>query len=55
MPRLYPRQHPRMASVDEPEDAEPDDQETGTDLDLLLPFDDYEQQRERKDDHEHRQ
>src|SRR6266540_6968478 len=53
--RSYPRQHPRMASVDEPEDAEPDDKETGADLDLLLPFEDDEQQRERKDHHEHRQ
>jgi len=42
-----------MASVDEPEDAEPDDQETGADLDQLLPFDESEQQREGKDHHEH--
>jgi hypothetical protein len=53
--RSYPREHPRVASVDKPEDAEPDKQQTGADLDLLLPFDDYEKQRERKDDHEHRQ
>src|SRR5262249_48412157 len=53
--RSYPHQHPRMASVDEPEDTEADDQQTGADLDLLLPFDDYEQQRERKDHQEHRQ
>src|SRR5262249_41286704 len=51
--RSYPRQHPRMASVDEPEDAEPGHQETGTDLDLLLPFDNREQQREGKYHHEH--
>src|SRR5262245_54301559 len=51
--RSYPRQHPRMASVDEPEDAEADHQETGADLDLLLPFDDGEQHRERKGHHEH--
>ena len=51
--RSYPRQHPRMAPVDEPEDAEPDDQETGADLDLLLPFDEGDQQREGKDHHEH--
>jgi hypothetical protein len=29
-----------MTPVYKPEDAEPDDQETGADLDLLLPFDD---------------
>jgi len=32
----YPRQHPRMASVDEPEDPEPDNQQTGADMDLSL-------------------
>src|SRR5262249_13546817 len=53
--RSYPRQHPRMASVDEPEDNEPDDQQTGADLNLLLPFDNREQEREGKDHHEHRQ
>ena len=53
--RSYPRQHPRMAPVDEPEDAEPDDQETGTDLDLPLPFDEGDEQREGKEHHEHRQ
>ena len=42
-----------MAPVDEPEDAEPDDQETGPDLDLLLPFDEGDQEREGKDHHEH--
>jgi hypothetical protein len=51
--RSYPRQHPWMASVDEPKDTEPDDQQTGGDLDLLVPFDNHEQQRERKDHHEH--
>src|ERR1700730_14462050 len=51
--RSYPRQHPRMTSVDEPKDAEPDHEETGADLDLLLPFDEGDQQRERKDHHEH--
>ena len=30
----YPRQHPRMALVDEPEDAETNDQEAGADQDL---------------------
>jgi hypothetical protein len=28
-----------MARVNEPEDAEPDDQEAGADLDLSLPLD----------------
>src|SRR5262245_31228221 len=51
--RPYPRQHPRMASVDEAEDAEPDHQQTGADLDLLLPFDESEQKREGKKHHEH--
>ena len=51
--RSYPRQRPRMAPVDQPEDAEPDDQETGADLDLLLPFNDGDQQRKGKDHHEH--
>jgi hypothetical protein len=32
--RSYARQHPRMAPVYEPEEAEPDDQEAGADLDL---------------------
>ena len=53
--RSYPRQHPRMAPVDEPEDAEPDDQEAGADLELSLPLDKGDQQREGKDHHEHRQ
>src|SRR5437588_144400 len=48
----YPGQHPRMASIDEPEDTKPDDQQTGAYLDLLLPFDDDEQQREGKNAHE---
>src|SRR3954453_9671177 len=41
-------QHPRMAPVDEPEDAESDDQETGANLDRLLPFDEGDQQRKRQ-------
>ena len=53
--RSYPGQHPWMAPVDEPEDAEPDDQETGTDLDLPLPIDKGDEQREGKEHHEHRQ
>ena len=42
-----------MAPVDEPEDTEPDDQEAGADLDLSLPFDEGDQQREGKDHQEH--
>ena len=42
-----------MAPIDEPKDAEPDDQETGADLDLLLPFDERDQQCEGKDHHEY--
>jgi hypothetical protein len=42
-----------MAPVDEPEDAEPDDQETGADLNLLLPRDEGDQQREGKHHHKH--
>jgi len=42
--RSYPRQHPRMAQVDEQEDAEPHDQEAGADLDLSMPLDEGEQQ-----------
>ena len=53
--RSYPRQHSRMAPVDAPEDTEPDDQEAGTDLDLSLPLDEGDKQREGKDHHEHRQ
>jgi hypothetical protein len=41
--------HPRMAPVDEPEDTEPDDQEAGADLDLPLPFDEGDEQREWKE------
>jgi hypothetical protein len=44
-----------MAPVDAPEDTEPDDQEAGTDLDLSLPLDEGDKQREGKDHHEHRQ
>jgi hypothetical protein len=38
-----------MTPVDEPEYAEPDDQEAGADLDLALPMDESDQQGERKD------
>src|ERR1700744_709377 len=50
--RSYPRQRPRMATVDKPEDTEPDDQETGADLDLPLPIDERDQKREGQDHHE---
>ena len=53
--RSYPRQHSRMAPVDEPKNTEPDDQETGTNLDLPLPVNERNQQREGKDHHEHRE
>ena len=41
--RAYPGERPRMAPVDEPEDAEPDDQQAGADLDLSLPLDEGDQ------------
>jgi hypothetical protein len=44
-----------MTPVDEPEDAEPDNQEAGTNLDLSLPFDEGDEQRKREEYHEHRQ
>ena len=46
--RSYPRQCAWMTPVDKPEDTESDDKETGADLDLALPFDEGDQQRERK-------
>ncbi len=42
---------PRVASPDQSEDTEPDDQEAGADLDLPLPFDEGDEQREGKDQH----
>src|SRR5262249_42213560 len=53
--RPYPRHEPRMASVDQPEDTEPDNQHAGSDLDLPLPFDERDEQGEGKDHHEHGQ
>jgi hypothetical protein len=53
--RSYARQHPRMASADHLEDAEPDNQDASANLDLSLPLDEGEQQRERKDHYQHRQ
>jgi hypothetical protein len=44
-----------MAPIDKPEDTKPDDQEAGADLDLSLPLDEGDQQREGKDHHEHGQ
>ena len=44
-----------MAPVGEPEETEPDDQEAGTDLDLPLPFDEGDEQREGEKHHEYRQ
>jgi hypothetical protein len=44
-----------MAPADELEDAEPDNQDAGHDLDLSLPLNEGEQQREGKDHHEGRQ
>ena len=41
--------------LDKPEDTEGDDKETGADLDLALPFDKGDEQRERKDHQQHRQ
>jgi hypothetical protein len=40
-----------MPPVDKSEDAEADDQKAGADLDLLLPFDHSDQQREGKKYH----
>src|SRR6266516_5091649 len=51
----YPRQRPWMAPVDEPEDTERDDQEAGADLDLPLPLDEGDEQREGEEHQEHRQ
>ena len=53
--RWYPRQPPRMTPVDEPEEAETDDQQAGADLDLPLPFDERDEQGKRKQDHQHGQ
>jgi hypothetical protein len=52
--RAYPQQRSRMAPVDEPEHTVPDEQKTGADLDLLLPVDERDQQREGKNHQEHR-
>jgi hypothetical protein len=44
-----------MASAGKPEDAEGDDKQAGTELDLALPFNKGDEQRERKDHQQHRQ
>jgi hypothetical protein len=44
-----------MARVHQQEDTEGDHQETGADLDLPLPFDEGDQQREGKHHHQHGQ
>lgn len=44
-----------MASIQEPEDTEADDQKAGAELDLTLPFDQGNEQREGKDDQKHGQ
>ena len=44
-----------MTPVDKAEDTEPRDEEAGADLYLALPFDQGDQQTERKDYHEHRE
>jgi hypothetical protein len=44
-----------MAPIDKAEDTEPDNQETGADLDLALPFDEGDQQREGEEHQQHRQ
>ena len=53
--RSYPRQRPWMTTVDEPENAETDDQQACADLDLPLPFDECDEQREGQNHQEHRQ
>ena len=44
-----------MAPVDEPKDAEGDDKQAGADLNLALPFDQRNQQREGKQHEQHRE
>ena len=52
-PSCVGRIRPRMTPVEESEDTEPDHQKAGADLDLPLPFDEGDQQREGKDYHKH--
>ena len=44
-----------MTLIEQPEDAESDDEEAGTDLYLALPFDEHDQQREGQDHEQHRE
>jgi hypothetical protein len=44
-----------MASVDKPEDTEPNDKQAGAYLYLALPFDECHQHREGKENQEHRE
>jgi hypothetical protein len=44
-----------MAPVEEPEDTEPDDQDARAGLNLTLPFDEGDEQRERKNYQQHGQ
>ena len=44
-----------MVPTDEPEDTERNDKQTGADLNLALPFDEDEQQREGEQHDEHRE
>jgi hypothetical protein len=50
----YPDQRLGMGPIDEPEDAEPDQQHACADLDLLLPLEQRDKHSERKDHYEHR-
>ena len=53
--RWYSHQCPWMAPVNKPEDTEPDDKKAGADLDLALPFDEGDQQREGEQHQQHRE
>ena len=44
-----------MASIEKQEDTESDDQKAGAELDLTLPFDQGNEQREGEDDQKHGQ
>ena len=52
--RWYPCERPWMASAGKPEDAEGDDKQAGTELDLALPFNNGDEQCKRKDHQQHR-
>ncbi len=44
--RSYPSQRPWMAPVEKQEDTEPDEEEAGAGLNLTVPFDKGDEQRE---------